>query len=163
MEDACSTFPANSQPTWPSHCNRWSCPWQRISNESTSAVLGVLHEFDIEGTTRKELPGVFQGPARLASVGVAVNRWIAYHGFTLNVGPYLGLFDLLDEPGIGSNRLRQTSMESRRQRSLPMSKVRESLIRHLEQALELERHHVFTYHPLVRRKVVSHAYAPSPG
>ena len=112
---------------------------------------------------RADLPGVFLGQARVASVGVAVNRWIAYHGLTLNVGPFLDLFDLLDEPGIGSAALRQTSMESRRQRCTPMAKVRESLIRHLERVLGLERHHVYTGHPLIRRKVLSHVYAPSPG
>jgi len=109
------------------------------------------------------LPGVFLGQARVASVGVAVNRWIAYHGLTLNVGPFLDLFDLLDEPGIGSASMRQTSMESRRQRCTPMPKVREAMIRHLEQALGFKRHHVYTGHPLIHRKVVSHAYAPSPG
>ena len=127
------------------------------------AVLGVLDEFDLRGSVRADLPGVFLGQARVASVGVAVNRWIAYHGLTLNVGPFLDLFDLLDEPGIGSAALRQTSMESRRQRCTPMPKVRESLIRHLERVLGFESHHVYTGHPLIRRKVLSHVYAPSPG
>ena len=101
------------------------------------AVLGVLDEFDLRGSVRADLPGVFLGQARVASVGVAVNRWIAYHGLT--------------------------SMESRRQRCTPMPKVRESLIRHLERVLGFERHHVYTGHPLIRRKVLSHVYAPSPG
>ena len=82
---------------------------------------------------------------------------------TLNVGPYLDLFDMLEEPGAGSSPLRQTSMESRRQRSIPMSRVREALIRHLERVLGLERHHVYSSHPLIRRKVLSHVYAPTPG
>ena len=77
----------------------------------------VLTEFDLTGATRPDVPGVFSGTARIATVGIAVNRWIAYHGLTLNVGPYLELFDLLDEPGIGRSALRQTSMESRRQRA----------------------------------------------
>ena len=63
-------------------------------------ILEVLDEFDLHGTVRADLPGVFLGQARVASVGVAVSRWIAYHGFTLNVGPYLDLFDILDEPGM---------------------------------------------------------------
>ena len=50
------------------------------------------------------MPGVFLGHARVASVGVAVNRWIAYHGLTLNVGPFLEPFELLDEPGLGAVR-----------------------------------------------------------
>ena len=127
------------------------------------AIVGVLDEFELRGSVRADLPGVFLGQARVASVGVAVNRWIAYHGLTINVGPFLDLFDLLDEPGIGSASLRQTSMESRRQRCTPMPKVRESLIRHLERVLGFERHHVYTGHPLIRRKVLSHVYAPTPG
>lgn len=127
------------------------------------ALLGVLDEFDLTGTLRAEQPGVFLGNARVATVGVAVSRWIAYHGMTLNVGPFLGPFDLLEEPGLGPNPLRQTSMESRRQRLTPMARVRESLVRQVETAFGLERHHVYTHHPLVRRKVSSHAYAPSLG
>jgi lipoyl(octanoyl) transferase len=128
-----------------------------------STILLVLAEFDLEGSVRADLPGVFSGPARIATIGVAVSRAIAYHGLTLNVGPYLECFDVLDEPGIGKAPLRYTSMESRRQRPTAMPKVRESLIRNLEEVFGLERHHVFTGHPLIRRKVFSHVYAPSPG
>ena len=99
----------------------------------------------------------------MATVGVAVNRWIAYHGVTLNVGPYLGSFDLLDEPGVGPFPLRQTSMEARRQRPAPMPKVREALMRRIEGVFGLEQHHVYTNHPLIRRKVFAHVYAQSPG
>jgi lipoyl(octanoyl) transferase len=127
------------------------------------SILEVLDEFELRGSVRADLPGVFLGQSRVASVGVAVNRWIAYHGLTINVGPFLDLFDLLDEPGIGSASLRQTSMESRRQRCTPMPKVRESLIRNLERFLAFKRHHVFTGHPLIRRKVLSHVFAPTPG
>jgi lipoyl(octanoyl) transferase len=126
-------------------------------------ILGVLDDFGLRGTVRPEVHGVFLGQARVASIGIAVNRWIAYHGLTLNVGPYLDMFDLLEEPGIGASPLRQTSMESRRQRATPMSKVREALIGHLERCFGLEKHHVFTSHALIRRKVLSHVYAPSPG
>jgi lipoate-protein ligase B len=129
-----------------------------------AALLGTLAAFDLEGSTRGDVAGVFLGTARVASVGVAVNRGIAYHGLTLNVGPFLEPFELLlDEPGIGTVPLHQTSMESRRQRATPMPKVREALLSQLEAAFGLERHHVFTYHPLIRRKVVAHVYAPSAG
>jgi lipoyl(octanoyl) transferase len=128
-----------------------------------AVILGVLDEFDLSGGTRLDLPGVFSGEARIATIGVAVTRWIAYHGLTLNVGPCLDRFDVLDEPGIGRFALRQTSMESRRQRYTAMSKVREALVRNLEQYFYLERHHIYTRHPLIQRKVLSHAYAPSPG
>jgi len=75
----------------------------------------------------------------------------------------MGLFDVLDEPGHGSWPLLQTSIEARRQRVIPMSKVREALMRHLEGVFGLERHHVYTDHPLIRRKVRAYVYAQSPG
>ncbi len=127
------------------------------------AVIEVLNEFELRGETRADQPGVFLGNARIASMGIAVSRWVAYHGLTLNVGAFLGPFDLIAEPGFGPFPLRQTSMEARRQRPAPMAKVRESLIRHLEVAFGLERHHIYTHHPLIRRKVRSHVYAQSLG
>lgn len=126
-------------------------------------LVRLLERFDLKAEARPEQAGVFLGHARVATVGIAVNRWIAYHGFTLNVGPYLGAFDLLDEPGTNGYPLRQTSMESRRQRPAPMSRVREELITQVEAAFDVERHHLFTDHPLIRRKPSHHVYAPSLG
>jgi len=128
-----------------------------------ATIVAVLAEFDLVGTIRPDLPGVFSGPARIATVGVAVNRWIAYHGLTLNVGPDLERFEVLDEPGIGKVPLRHTSMESRRQGQAPMSKVRESLLRKVEEVFHLERHHLYTNHPQIRRKVFGHVHASSLG
>jgi lipoyl(octanoyl) transferase len=130
----------------------------------TAAVVGVLGEFDLQGSLHPNLPGLFLDQARVATIGVAVTRGIAYHGLTLNVGPFLEPFDaLLDEPGIGGAPLRQTSMESRRQRIAAMAKVREAMIRHVELAFGFRSHHMFTQHHLIRRKVLAHAYAPTPG
>ncbi len=128
-------------------------------------LVEVLAEFDLVGSTRPDHAGVFLGNARVASVGVAVGRWIAYHGFTLNVSTFLEPFGVLDEPGPPASRpsLRQTSMESRRQRQAPMAKVREAVIRQVEAGFGLERHHLYTHHPLIRRKVGPHAYVPSLG
>jgi len=138
---------------------------QRYLDGLHDAIVRVLGEFDLQGSCRPGSAGVFLGEARVATVGVAVNRWIASHGLTLNVGPFLEPFDLIEEPGTGPRQtfLRQTSMEARRQRPAPMSQVREALIRQLETAFGLERHHVYTDHPLIRRKVRAHVYAQSPG
>ena len=124
-------------------------------------LIDVLAEFDLTGTTRTESPGVFLGTGtnRVATVGVAVGRWIASHGFTLNVGAYLGPFRLIDEPVVPA--IRATSMEAWRQRPTPMAKVRESVIRRVEAAFGVEQHHLYTSHPLIRRKASDHVFAAS--
>lgn len=127
------------------------------------ALLRVLAAFDLAGETRPDAPGVFLGPARVASVGVSVTRWVSGHGLTLNVGPYLPAFELLEEPGPLGRELRQTSMESRRQRPAPMAKVREAMVHAIEAAFGLSWHHVYTDHPLIRRQARAHAYVSIPG
>jgi lipoyl(octanoyl) transferase len=124
-------------------------------------VLAVLEEFDLEGAVRPDAPGIFLGPGRVATVGVSVHRWITGHGLTLNVGPYLRAFDLLDEPTPTGSRLVQTSMEARRQRPAPMARVREAVIRHIEAVFGLERHYLYTDHPQLHGKVRAHAHVPS--
>ena len=125
----------------------------------TRTLLGLLAEFDLKGTTFPGMPGVFLGRSRVASLGIAVHRWVAFFGFTLNVGPYLGPFSLLSEPGLDRHPLYQTSMESRRQRPAPMAKVREALVRHFEASFGYDGHHLHMGHPLVRRKAPAHVFA----
>jgi lipoyl(octanoyl) transferase len=126
-------------------------------------ILGVLDEFELKGTRQPGQAGVFLDRARVASVGVAVSRWVAYHGLTINVGSFLEPFEMIEEPGPGLLPVRQTTMESRRQRPAPMAKVRESLIRRVEAVFGLEQHHLYTHHPLIRRKVRAHVFAQSAG
>jgi lipoyl(octanoyl) transferase len=125
----------------------------------THVVLDVLAEFDLRGTARADALGVCLGGERVATIGVAVRRWIAYYGIILNVGPFLGPFDLIVEPGLAGSLRSFTSMEARRQRPTPMPKVREALIRRVEAVFGLERHVVFTSHPLIGRTAPPHALA----
>jgi lipoyl(octanoyl) transferase len=126
------------------------------------AALGVLEEFDLGRGARARGGSVLLGDERVGAIGVAVRRWIAYHGFTLNVGPFLAPFQLLDDSTALDGASGWTSMEARRQRPASMARVREAVIRRLEEAFGLERHVVFTSHPMLRREPLTHVYAPSP-
>jgi lipoate-protein ligase B len=44
--------------------------------------------------------GVWVGEEKIASIGVAVRRWVSYHGFALNVAPDLRFFDLIHPCGL---------------------------------------------------------------
>lgn len=115
-------------------------------------ALGVLEEFDLGRAARARGASILLGDERVGSIGVAVRRWIAYHGLTLNVGPFLAPFSLLDAP----EGAIVTSMEARRQRPVSMSRVREATIQRVEQVFGLERHVVFTSHPMLRREPMTH-------
>ena len=49
-------------------------------------LIAALRTFDIRSERRPGFTGVWVGSRKIASIGVAVRRWVAWHGFALNVG-----------------------------------------------------------------------------
>ena len=156
-------LPGSSQPILPCRSNRPGSLSVTMSIACTRPSCWCSRNSTSPGHFARVSPACSRDRHVSPRSASAVTRWIAYHGLTINVGPYLELFDVLDEPVNGHAPIRHTSMEARRQRHTAMAKVREALIRRLEEVFGLERHHVYTKHPMVRGKVFSHVYAPAPG
>ena len=57
----------------------------RYLRDLEEVVLRVLAEFGVEGSRKEGLTGVWIGDRKVCSIGVAVRRWVAWHGFALNV------------------------------------------------------------------------------
>jgi len=51
------------------------------------SVIGILAHYGIRGEAVPKLTGVWVEGDKICSIGVAVRRWISYHGFALNVSP----------------------------------------------------------------------------
>lgn len=76
-----------------------------------SESVGV---FGVEAGFREGLTGVWVGGRKLASIGVGVRRWIAMHGFALNVGHDLSGFDSITPCGISGVEMTSLSREAGR-------------------------------------------------
>lgn len=63
-------------------------------------IIGVLNGYGIEAGTKEGLTGVWADNHKLAAIGVAVSRWITYHGAALNVNTDLDYFKLINPCGI---------------------------------------------------------------
>jgi lipoate-protein ligase B len=57
----------------------------RYMRDLEEVVIRVLAEVGIEGSRRDGFTGVWVGEKKLCSIGVAVRRWVAWHGFALNL------------------------------------------------------------------------------
>jgi lipoate-protein ligase B len=72
-------------------------------------LLGSLAQFGIQGRRDPGNPGVWVGNAKIGSIGIAIQRGVSFHGFSLNVGMDLTPFSWIHT--CGDRNLRLTSLE----------------------------------------------------
>jgi lipoyl(octanoyl) transferase len=75
------------------------------------ALIDALGGWGISATRAEGLTGVWVDGGKIASIGIAVRRWVSYHGFALNVAPDLAGFDLIHPCGLRG--VRMTSVQAR--------------------------------------------------
>jgi lipoate-protein ligase B len=74
----------------------------RYLRDLEQVVIGVLAEFEVEGRRVDGLTGVWIGEQKVASIGVAVRRWVTWHGLALNVHTDLEAFQGFRPCGLDS-------------------------------------------------------------
>jgi lipoate-protein ligase B len=83
----------------------------RFLRELEQSLIEALAGWGLEGERSAGRTGVWVGGEKIASIGVAVRKWVSYHGFALNVAPDLGDFDLIHPCGLRG--ISMTSLASR--------------------------------------------------
>ena len=73
-----------------------------------SLLISVLSRYGIEGRCDDDYPGAWVGEEKVAALGVGISKWVAFHGFALNVNTNLSHFDMIVPCGITHKRV--TSM-----------------------------------------------------
>ena len=72
----------------------------RYLRDLEEVLIGTLGGYGIRAGRRPPYTGVWVGDRKVAAIGVAVRRWITFHGFALNVDPDLSHFDWIHPCGI---------------------------------------------------------------
>jgi lipoyl(octanoyl) transferase len=98
------------------------------------AIIRTLADFAIEAGRRPGFTGVWVGSHKLASLGVAVRRWVTSHGFALNVCTDLERFSTINPCGLPASAM--SSMTRVLARPVAVAEVRAPLLRHLAAALD---------------------------
>ena len=57
----------------------------RYLRDLEEIVIRAIGRFGVRGERRAGWTGVWVGERKIASLGIAVKRWVTYHGFALNV------------------------------------------------------------------------------
>lgn len=64
----------------------------RYLRDLEEVVIRTLAEVGVSGTRKSGLTGVWVADKKICSLGVAVRRWVAWHGFALNLRTDLEVF-----------------------------------------------------------------------
>jgi lipoate-protein ligase B len=99
------------------------------------AIVATVGSFGIAAEFRDGATGVWVGPRKLASIGVAVRRWVTWHGLALNVSPDLSEFGRIRPCGFEPDVM--TSMERLLGRAPDLDLVKRRLVDDLVAVLGL--------------------------
>jgi len=99
-------------------------------------LIGTLADYGIAGWQQAGYTGVWVEDRKIASIGIAVSRWIAYHGFALNVNPNLDHFKLIVPCGLQD--VRMTSMALEADMPVDAHEVRNRIVAHFRNEFEFE-------------------------
>jgi len=93
-------------------------------------VIRLLGDFGVMAQTRPGLTGAWWNEQKIASIGIAIKKWITFHGLAINIkSDDLKNFSLIRPCGMD---IRMTSLESALGRALEIGEVKEALKRRLE-------------------------------
>jgi lipoate-protein ligase B len=101
-------------------------------------VLCTLVDFGIAGTRRPGATGVWTADAtrKLASIGVAVRKWVTLHGLALNVSTDLARFTAIHPCGFDASVM--TSMARELGQPVDFAAVKNALAKHLAAVFDRE-------------------------
>ncbi len=72
----------------------------RYLRDLEETLIRLLARFGIQGERARGMTGVWVGREKVAAIGVAISRWVTWHGFALNVDPDLAHFGLIVPCGL---------------------------------------------------------------
>jgi len=81
----------------------------RYLRELEQWLVALLEGYGVRAHALEGRTGVWVGGHKIASVGIAVRRWVSYHGAALNVAPEMSFFLLINPCGFAPRTM--TSME----------------------------------------------------
>jgi len=106
----------------------------RYVGQLEEVAIRVLHDFGIVGKRDPRNRGVWVGGDKIASTGVAVKRWVSFHGLALNYETDLSYFDLIDPCGLEG--IKMTSMARVLEMKIRRGRLRERALFHFKEIFE---------------------------
>jgi lipoyl(octanoyl) transferase len=90
-------------------------------------MINAVGSLGLVAARREGLTGIWLGERKVAAIGVAVRRWVTYHGFALNVNANLAHFGGIVPCGIDASQGTVTSLHAELGHPLDLTEVKSLL------------------------------------
>ncbi len=90
-------------------------------------LINAVGALGLVAGRREGLTGIWLGSRKVAAIGIAVKRWVAYHGFALNVNANLQHFQGIVPCGIAAGEGTVTTVQAELGRELDLNEVKSVL------------------------------------
>jgi lipoate-protein ligase B len=104
--------------------------------ELEEVIIRTLEDFGIEGGRDSLNRGVWVNRDKIASVGVAIKRWVSFHGIALNYETDLKYFELMNPCGLEG--IKMTSMAKTLGKGISREKLLERAYFHFREVFPRE-------------------------
>jgi lipoyl(octanoyl) transferase len=96
-------------------------------------LINLLKDIGVDARRNPGYTGVWAGDEKIASIGLAVKNWVAFHGFALNVCNNLDGFSLINPCGI--KKLKCTSVSQLLGRKVAINELYSLIEKHFEEVV----------------------------
>jgi len=112
-------------------------------------VTAVIRTWGLNPIMHSDQPGLWVGSGKIASVGIAVRKWVTYHGVALNVQSDEDAFRWIHP--CGNTQTRMTSLQQELDRPVGLNTVKTKFVKafktHFEYATSTEKIATLSKHP----------------
>ena len=82
---------------------------RKLVNNVETCIIDILKEYNVSSYSDRKNIGIWtttnQGHCKIAAIGIKVKRWIAYHGFALNVTTDLTKYKAINPCGLKNKKI----------------------------------------------------------
>lgn len=102
--------------------NNWQKDTHKYLRALEEVIIKTMNHFDLEGSRKDGLTGVWINEKKIAAIGIKISRWVTMHGFAFNINTDLSLFDGIIPCGIKDKEV--TSLKNELNKPVELDEVK---------------------------------------
>ena len=93
---------------------------RNLINQIENTIIEFLRIYQIKSSSDRQNIGIWVDKKKIAAIGIRVSRWVAYHGFSININNNLHEYSKISPCGMSNKKV--TSIENEGKKSVNINK-----------------------------------------